>query len=41
MTDQRSDAILLADTDLELAFDGQDPGFPGVEALVAQVGSKT
>ncbi|NKB54053.1 MAG: aspartate/glutamate racemase family protein [Rhizobiaceae bacterium] len=31
--DQGADAILLAGTDLGLAFDDQDPGYPVIEAL--------
>ena len=31
--EQGAEAILLAGTDLGLAFDGQDPGFPVIDAL--------
>lgn len=33
-TDQGADAVLLAGTDLFLAFDGEDPGFPVLDAAL-------
>ena len=36
-TQQGADAVLLAGTDLGLAFEGQDPGFPAVDALKIHV----
>ncbi len=35
--DQGAEAIVLAGTDLNLAFDGQDPGFPVIDALDVHV----
>jgi aspartate racemase len=35
--DQGADAIVLAGTDLGLAFDGRDPGYPIVDALDVHV----
>ncbi|TMM55002.1 aspartate/glutamate racemase family protein [Sulfitobacter sabulilitoris] len=37
MERQGADAIVLAGTDLNLAFDGQDPGYPVIDALDAHV----
>jgi aspartate racemase len=37
VTDQGADAVLLAGTDLGLAFDGQDPGYRVVDALKIHV----
>ena len=37
MVDRGAHAIVLAGTDLGLAFDGQDPGFPVVDALDVHV----
>jgi aspartate racemase len=37
MIAQGADAIVLAGTDLNLAFEGQDPGFPVVDALDVHV----
>ncbi|MEO0568594.1 MAG: aspartate/glutamate racemase family protein [Pseudomonadota bacterium] len=37
MADQGADAILLAGTDLGLAFDGFDPGYPVIDALDVHV----
>ncbi|SLN61066.1 putative racemase [Roseovarius albus] len=34
---QQADAILLAGTDLGLAFDGRDPGYPVIDALEIHV----
>ena len=35
--DQGADAIVLAGTDLNLAFDGQDPGYRVIDALDVHV----
>ncbi|WP_167647248.1 aspartate/glutamate racemase family protein [Mameliella alba] len=35
--DQGAEAIVLAGTDLNLAFDGQDPGYPVIDALDVHV----
>ncbi len=35
--EQQAEAVLLAGTDLGLAFDGRDPGFPVVDALQLHV----
>ncbi|MCR9273486.1 MULTISPECIES: aspartate/glutamate racemase family protein [Mameliella] len=35
--DQGAEAIVLAGTDLSLAFDGQDPGYPVIDALDVHV----
>jgi aspartate racemase len=32
-----AEAIVLAGTDLNLAFDGQDPGYPVIDALDVHV----
>jgi aspartate racemase len=32
-----ADAIVLAGTDLNLAFEGQDPGYPVIDALDVHV----
>lgn len=37
MMDRGAKAIVLAGTDLNLAFDGQDPGFPVIDALDVHV----
>ena len=37
MMDRGAQAIVLAGTDLNLAFDGEDPGFPVIDALDAHV----
>ena len=37
MMNQGAAAIVLAGTDLNLAFDGQEPGFPVVDALDVHV----
>jgi aspartate racemase len=37
MTTQGADAIVLAGTDLNLAFDGRDPGYPVIDALDVHV----
>jgi len=37
MMDAGADAIVLAGTDLNLAFDGTDPGYPVVDALDVHV----
>jgi len=37
VVDQGAEAIVLAGTDLGLAFDGHDPGYPVVDALDAHV----
>ncbi|WP_366525447.1 hypothetical protein [uncultured Ruegeria sp.] len=37
MNDLNADAIVLAGTDLNLAFDGQDPGYTVVDALDVHV----
>ncbi|MEZ5796550.1 MAG: aspartate/glutamate racemase family protein [Paracoccaceae bacterium] len=37
MMDRGAQAIVLAGTDLNLAFDGQDPGFPVIDALDVHV----
>ena len=37
VTDQGAEAIILAGTDLNLAFDGHDPGFPVIDALNVHV----
>lgn len=38
MMDRGADAIALAGTDLLLAFDGRDPGFPVIDALQVHAG---
>ena len=35
--EQQAEAILLAGTDLGLAFDGCDPGYPVIDALQLHV----
>jgi aspartate racemase len=37
MINRGADAVMLAGTDLCLAFDGQDPGFPVVDAALVHV----
>lgn len=37
MMDKGAEAIVLAGTDLNLAFDGEDPGFPVIDALDVHV----
>jgi Aspartate racemase len=37
MIDRGAEAIVLAGTDLNLAFDGQDPGYPVIDALDVHV----
>lgn len=37
MMDQGAEAIVLAGTDLNLAFDGQEPGYPVIDALDVHV----
>lgn len=37
MMEQGAEAIVLAGTDLNLAFDGQEPGFPVIDALDVHV----
>lgn len=37
MIDQGADAVVLAGTDLNLAFDGQTPGYPVIDALDVHV----
>ncbi len=37
VNDLNADAIVLAGTDLNLAFDGQDPGYTVVDALDVHV----
>lgn len=37
VADQGAEAIVLAGTDLNLAFDGHDPGFPVIDALDVHV----
>lgn len=37
VTDLGAEAIVLAGTDLNLAFDGQDPGYPVIDALDVHV----
>ena len=38
MMDAGAEAIVLAGTDLNLAFDGRDPGYPVIDALDVHVG---
>ncbi len=38
---QNADAILLAGTDLGLAFDGHDPGYRVIDALALHVAALT
>jgi aspartate racemase len=35
--DQGAEAVILAGTDLNLAFDGQEPGYPVIDALNVHV----
>ena len=35
--DQGAEAVVLAGTDLNLAFDGTDPGYPVIDALDVHV----
>ncbi len=37
VADQGADAVVLAGTDLNLAFDGQDPGYRVIDALDVHV----
>jgi aspartate racemase len=37
IADQGAEAVVLAGTDLGLAFDGHDPGFPVIDALDVHV----
>lgn len=37
VTEQGADAIVLAGTDLNLAYDGRDPGYPVIDALDVHV----
>lgn len=37
VTDHGAEAVVLAGTDLNLAFDGQDPGYPVIDALDVHV----
>ena len=37
VSDHRAEAIVLAGTDLNLAFDGVDPGYPVIDALNVHV----
>lgn len=39
MINRGADAVMLAGTDLCLAFDGHDPGFPVVDAALVHVGA--